>query len=249
MDSLQEIEPITRDSVIQKSADAICRLIQARGLQPGDALPSETVISEMLRVSRNSVRESLRMLDALGFVEKRPSRGVVVKAALGSAQSHDMASPEILAALATAAEVRELIEIRCVELAVDVATEDDLERLRESLVTFESAMKQGDVFSAARSHLAFHDAVVMSARNNLLNAMYQQVRFMIADIGAIGSTELLLEREHFDGHWQIYLTIKEQNPKAVTAAIKQHYRIVGPLRRAIVKNSVIDSRKRKPPMS
>src|SRR5262249_11061331 len=120
---------------------------------------------------------------------------------------------------------------------------EDLERLRESLVIFESATKRGDVFSAAHAHLAFHDAVVMSARNNVLNAMYQQVRFMIADIGALGSTELLLEKEHFAGHWQIYLAIKDRKPKAVKAAIERHYRNAGPLRRVIIKNSISDSKK------
>lgn len=240
-----QVEPVTRDSVIQKSADAICRFIEARGLLPGDPLPPETALSDMLRVSRNSVRESMRMLDALGFIEKRPGRGIVVKAALGQNQTHSIASLEVLTALPTAVEVRKTIETKCVELAVQVATEEDLERLRESLVTFEAATKTGDVFSAAHAHLAFHDAVVLSARNNFLNAMYQQVRFMIADIGAIGSTELLLEKEHFAAHWQIYTAIKERNQKAVRTAIKGHYRIAGPLRQVIIKNTISKAKQKR----
>src|SRR5688572_24600087 len=107
------VAPITRDSVIQKSADAICRLIEARGLVPGSQLPSETALSEMLRVSRNSVRESMRLLHALGFIEKRPGRGVVVRAALGRPES--IADSQVLTALPTAVEVRQTIETKCIE--------------------------------------------------------------------------------------------------------------------------------------
>jgi len=58
--------PIRRDSVITQSAQEICRLIEAERLSPGDALPPETRLAEMLGVSRNSVREALRVLHGLG---------------------------------------------------------------------------------------------------------------------------------------------------------------------------------------
>jgi DNA-binding FadR family transcriptional regulator len=62
--------PIRRDSVITQSAQEICRLIEAERLSPGDPLPTETRLAEMLGVSRNSVREALRVLHGLGYVEK-----------------------------------------------------------------------------------------------------------------------------------------------------------------------------------
>lgn len=233
-----QIEPVTRDSVIHKCAEAICRFIEVRGLQPEDRLPSETALSVMLRVSRNSVRESMRMLHALGFVDKSPGRGIVVKAALGQNQPQSISDSEVLIALATAVEVRQIIETKCMVLAIQIATDADLERMRESLLAFEGAQKSGDVFSVVHAHLAFHDAVVMSARNKFLNAMYQQVRFMIADIGAIGAKDLLLDKEHFAAHWQIYTAIKERNVKAVRPAIKKHNQIAGPLRQLIIKHTI-----------
>ncbi|MGP4020488.1 FadR/GntR family transcriptional regulator [Saccharopolyspora sp. 5N708] len=44
-------------------------------LAPGDRLPSERELSHLLGVSRPSLRESLRVLEALGIVEVRPGRG------------------------------------------------------------------------------------------------------------------------------------------------------------------------------
>ena len=57
--------PIRRESVISQAAQEICRCIEAERLSPGDALPPETRLSEMLGISRNSVREALRVLHGL----------------------------------------------------------------------------------------------------------------------------------------------------------------------------------------
>ena len=73
--------PIRRDSVISQAAQEICRYIEAERLSPGEALPPETRLSQMLGISRNSLREALRVLHGLGHVEKTAGRRVVVTAA------------------------------------------------------------------------------------------------------------------------------------------------------------------------
>src|ERR1700680_5058158 len=62
--------PIKRESVISQAAQEICRFIEAERLAAGDGLPPETKLSQMLGISRNSVREALRVLHGLGYVEK-----------------------------------------------------------------------------------------------------------------------------------------------------------------------------------
>src|ERR1700756_835872 len=59
--------PIRRDSVISQAAQEICRVIGAERLSPGEALPPETRLSALLGISRNSVREALRVLHGLGY--------------------------------------------------------------------------------------------------------------------------------------------------------------------------------------
>src|SRR6516225_10634083 len=72
-----EAAPIRRDSVITQAAQEICRFIEAERLSPGEALPPETALSQMLGISRDSLREALRVLHGLGHVEKagRAPRG------------------------------------------------------------------------------------------------------------------------------------------------------------------------------
>ena len=79
--------PIRRDSVISQAAQEICRVIEAERLSPGEALPPETRLSALLGISRNSVREALRVLHGLGSVEKAAGRRVVVTAAARGGKS------------------------------------------------------------------------------------------------------------------------------------------------------------------
>jgi GntR family transcriptional repressor for pyruvate dehydrogenase complex len=51
------------------------QLLVGGGLRPGDRLPSERVLAEQLGVGRPSVREALKVLEALGVVRSSPGQG------------------------------------------------------------------------------------------------------------------------------------------------------------------------------
>ncbi|GIW08499.1 MAG: GntR family transcriptional regulator [Dehalococcoidia bacterium] len=56
------------------------RYIETHHLRPGDPLPPEGVLAEQLGISRLSMREAMKSLEALGIVEARQGNGVYVKA-------------------------------------------------------------------------------------------------------------------------------------------------------------------------
>src|ERR1700741_77863 len=92
--------PLQRDSVITRAAQELCRLIEAEDLAPGAPLPTETRLAQMLGISRNSVREALRVLHGLGYVEKAAGRRVVVTAAARGGKSMFDESGRLEAAIA-----------------------------------------------------------------------------------------------------------------------------------------------------
>lgn len=55
------------------------KMIDENGLQPGDKLPSERVLSETFNVGRSSIREALRALELLGLIETRKGEGTFLR--------------------------------------------------------------------------------------------------------------------------------------------------------------------------
>ena len=73
-----DFEVVRRNKVYEEVAKQIERLILKK-LKPGDKLPSERELAEMLRVSRSSIREAIRGLELMGLVEPRQGAGTIVR--------------------------------------------------------------------------------------------------------------------------------------------------------------------------
>src|SRR5262249_45252270 len=117
--STPAIRPIRKESVISRAAEEIRRFIEASKLGPDAPLPPATQPSRRLGISRNSVREALRILDGLGFIQKAPGKRVVVRS-LSTVRQHEPAVDDearLAAALGVAHQVRILVEEKCAALA------------------------------------------------------------------------------------------------------------------------------------
>ena len=160
--------PIRRDSVITQAAQEICRLIEAERLGAGDALPTETRLAELLGVSRNSVREALRVLHGLGYVEKAAGRRVIVTAAAPGGKGVFDESV-IIEAAPVANDVRSHIAqnapsspLRGFPLPSSPSMEGAL------AVALEAAIARKESDAAKSAHDAFHGQFLAGARNPLL---------------------------------------------------------------------------------
>lgn len=65
------LQPVVRRSVPEEVFEQIATDVLSGELQPGEALPSERKLAEVLGVSRPAVREALKRLSAAGLVEVR----------------------------------------------------------------------------------------------------------------------------------------------------------------------------------
>lgn len=52
--------------------------LEKKELRPGDRIPNETELSEMLSVSRGSVREAMKILSALGVIDIQRGNGTFI---------------------------------------------------------------------------------------------------------------------------------------------------------------------------
>ena len=72
-------QEIRIEKVSDKIADQLAELIKDGKLAPGDKLPSERQLIELMGVGRSSLREALNRLEILGYVEIKKRKGIYVK--------------------------------------------------------------------------------------------------------------------------------------------------------------------------
>jgi GntR family transcriptional regulator, transcriptional repressor for pyruvate dehydrogenase complex len=217
--------PIKRDSVISQAAQEICRIIEAERLAPGDALPPETRLSQLLGISRNSVREALRVLHGLGYVEKAAGRRVVVTAASHGGKS--MFDESVLIEAAPIAnEVRSHIAQRCAELAAERLTGGELAELERALASLESAIARQDLAAAKSAHDAFHGLFLAAARNPLLVAMFNQAQ--VARLSNVSPEhKSFYDPRHLAHHRALLRALRKRDARAASAVVRKHFQSLG----------------------
>jgi DNA-binding FadR family transcriptional regulator len=217
--------PIKRESVISQAAQEICRFVEAERLTAGDSLPPETKLSEMLGISRNSVREALRVLHGLGYVEKSAGRRVVVTAA-GQGGKSMFDESVLLEAAPIANEVRSRIAQKCAEFAAQRLTSGEVEQLERLLAALEGAISRRDMAAAQAAHDAFHGLLLASARNPLLVAMFNQAQ--VARLSNISPEHPTFDDErHLSHHRTLLRALKRRDAAAASAVVRKHFQDLG----------------------
>ena len=135
--------------------------------KPGEKLPPERELMLRYSVGRNTVREAVHGLVALGMLEVKAGSGTTVSRVDGrTALAHTMAErPMDESALEDLVEFRLLLEGQAAQLAAERATPEDLERIRERLAAYQNAVRRHE---AVYEHdVAFHRAVSEATHNRL----------------------------------------------------------------------------------
>lgn len=158
-------EPL-RNQVVERLRAAIC----AGRFEPGERL-IERELCELLGVSRTSVRESLRLLEAEGFLTSHPRRGIAV-AELG------------VETVRSIYEVRGVLEALAGELFVRRATEADRRRLRAAFEGYRTAYAGGDSGRSLAATAEFYDVVIAGARNAVVQGTLRPLSGRIAMLRA-----------------------------------------------------------------
>ena len=100
--------PVGRESVVSLAIDRIKDASLRKALKPGGYLPSETELTKTLGIGKSSVREAVKMLQAMGVVEVRRGHGTLVRRQPGP----DYLSPLVFELIMESGYPDDLIELR-----------------------------------------------------------------------------------------------------------------------------------------
>jgi GntR family transcriptional regulator, transcriptional repressor for pyruvate dehydrogenase complex len=160
--------PVERGSVVALVIERVKEALLRRDLKPGDYLPPEAELSKNLGVGKSTVREAMKMLQAMGVVEVRRGQGTHIRLHPGP----DFVSPLIFQLIIESGYPEDLVQLRMMfepaasVMAMHRATEDDLERIRKTVETLEAAIRAGT--QTAEEDLAFHYAILEATGNPLV---------------------------------------------------------------------------------
>lgn len=161
----------------EMAAQEIKAYILTNGLQKGDKLPSLDKITELLGVSRTSLREALSSLEAKDIVRIHNGKGVYVHDARAYRLSSSFDIENERTALLQTCEVRRSLEGLAVELAAERATP-------EAIVDIMALCSEIETFDNPEDKLAdmrFHQAIYRAAGNPVLHGLVESIWSMFQD--------------------------------------------------------------------
>jgi GntR family transcriptional repressor for pyruvate dehydrogenase complex len=169
------LEQPRKVTVVESIVEQIVRQIQAGRLKPGDKLPSERQLIEMLNVGRSSIREALQGLAAIGVVESRAGQGSFISQNVHLLMP-DIENPALSASLQREMrlkliEARRMVEIDIVMLAAQRATEEGVTQLSDLCEQYRAAIERRAFPQAAKTNYEFHMMLAQMAQNPFVPPM------------------------------------------------------------------------------
>jgi DNA-binding FadR family transcriptional regulator len=200
-------------------------------LRPGDRLPAERALSEALGVSRPTVREAIRSLQAMNIVESRPGSGTFVS----SLSVEELLRPLQFAlalsdfGLEHLFEVRLMLEPGAAALAAERAREEDLVRLRDCVQR--GAAKDLTLDELVSLDAELHECIARAAHNPLLERLLSSISALAQESRGYTVRVPGVARPTAGEHERIAAAICAGEPERARAAMTAH---IGRIRDASV---------------
>jgi DNA-binding GntR family transcriptional regulator len=201
---------LTRTVLREQIRELLLERILGGALQPGDRLV-ETQIAQELGTSQAPVREALRELQLLGFVEHEPYRGTRVRRI-------------------TEEELAEIYPVRAAleELAAQEAATrlgGDVRELEREFEAMREAADRNDLHELAAHDTAFHRRIVEAAGNRVLLDTWKTLRVEARVVVTVLKTDVDLH-ELAELHRPLLEALREGSPERAGGALRGHFELL-----------------------
>lgn len=219
---LKGLKPTT--NVFEIAVERLGSAIKLGLYEPGDQLPTEREISEIMGVSRATVREAIRLLSEQGIlVVKRGRTG-------GTFVSHDLASQNVLNVrrkirdagftLLEILDHRLVVETGIVELAAQRADAKALAEM-ETILDKMSSIKD-DYIAYRKLDTKFHLAIARATQTNRLPILMAEIHSELSDLlYNVPPSQVVLGNSTVQ-HQEIFTAIKDENPALARQIMSKH---------------------------
>jgi len=201
-----QLARISKGSLVETAIESLRQAIEKGHWAIGERLPVEAQLSESLGVSRNTVREAVRVLVHVGMLETRQGDGTYVRATKDAGETLRRINR---AQLRDKLEVRIMLETEAAKLAAERRDAKDLERMTFALD--ERAKAGDDVESRIRHDHAFHTALVAASHNPALSELYDYFANSVAQTIELTELDSGLPEPSQEDHELLLAAIRRQD--------------------------------------
>lgn len=210
---------IQRVMLHEMVVEEIKNLIKDKDYKVGDKLPSQGELVSKYGVSRTSLREGLRTLEALGVIQVINGKGMYVKNTDGIYHENDLNSIGIKEHLIYILQVRRAIDELSVDLAIDNITEEEIKQIEENLIIMEQKAEKGEPHPEYDK--AFHYGIYKAGKNPIL---VSTVNFLLEKSDELWKNPLGAGDAFTEGtkyHRELFEMIKKKDKKKAKEALNK----------------------------
>jgi GntR family transcriptional repressor for pyruvate dehydrogenase complex len=221
---------VKHNKVSEHITEQIRNAIFEGRLKPGDKLPSERELIEKFKVSKATLREALRSLEVLGFLEIRKGvAGGPFVTEVDMTKARDSFTNFLLfknLSLKDLSEVRLLLEPYIAEKATLAITKEDLSRLEKLIKDSAHAIKHDTAFESRKYEIEFHRIIARITGNPILMFILNFVENLLIDTKAILKPGREFSSKVLRAHKRIYNALLERDVEKVHEEMVKHIREV-----------------------
>jgi GntR family transcriptional repressor for pyruvate dehydrogenase complex len=212
---------VRRSKLSDEVVSRLMSMIRDGRLQPGDRLPPERQLASSFHVSRASLRDAVRHLELLGYLEVRQGDGTVVRlpdaATLtqpfqGLLAGHPQAAADLL-------EFRRMLEPQVAALAAERCSLEQGALLDQAIAVQRSTVERGE--RLGQEDVDFHQLIASIAGNATVLQVLETLGSLLAEMR---TRHLSGDKPHlgFDQHVAIAEAIRAGRPAVAAQAMGEH---------------------------
>lgn len=189
--------------------------IDKNKLKSGDKLPSQAELVNMLGVSKSSLREAIKTLEAKNILEVLNGKGIYVKDSSPNIISAQIEFRKEKESFLELLEARRILEREILHLVIQNATEDELNEVEEILKILMDKFNKGEKQNAEDRQ--FHLAIYNCCHNRVMNSLILSVYGLLQKIWdyPLGMNDPFTETIPL--HEELFNSIRKRNVKKAQA--------------------------------
>jgi len=223
-ESKDSFSPIRTKRAFEEVSAEIKRSIVRGFYRSGERLPSEVELARQFGVSRQTIREALRILELSGFI-------TIQRGAVGGAVIVDTILKSASGSLVDAIQMRRIppedltacrleVEKAMMRYVVGYADESDIEKLKDNIRAAKDAAENGVV--PFKHNIEFHRILAAASKNHMFYVIVDSMMAVLSDFFSRLPPDFEMSKGVIGVHEDILSAVVDRNLDKLLLLLEKH---------------------------